>query len=649
MIRYACVVLYAGLCTILHGQESGLFEPLSQIRITGTLTMPRGSGSPESSRRIGDPPQFAPPGSEKQAPLMVETLDEWMLGPSFVTRARGERIPVRQTQPLQNTGGLLYGNSSNTTTDHIPTSAVCGYQSDILPGSVARKQVFESGWEKDQAVSLAGDLSPADLPRTPHWMLQRIGYGLRDLPHGTTHTLTHGGGNSIINVSWPAKAQGKGMWVAERATGVWHDGQLDVTLYVKSWREGEPERSEFPFQHMRYSSFDPRFPAVARRVDMQHATSLPLVFEVTGIESISPSVTYDQAVAEAGRGSARQFRQQAAHDDEKLTASVFQLVDGSSVRLRDFRNKFLLLHFWASWAPDNEKRFSEVKEICKKHAQDKKFAAISVSLDDDLASAASVISRMKPDWPQVYLGPNADAVRGFPFESLPAAILVEPGENPALKEISRPTIGAITLFGKQTYGEQLKDAAAVVSDRLALEERRGKTGGVYAEMFGEAGRDALQNCQELQGFLVLHDGGASGDDVNGQQDTGRVAGIPVAYRWPKAPPQAMQDLARLLMKDENYKFHRYRMESDDPPSGPGRVISFRHGGNTISFIRVYTDDGLALEPVITPSGDDGGRMPLLFPTVETNKKIDAWLEKWTPDTQETSAALGAKSSERRKH
>lgn len=640
----AFAALLVVLCTIVHGQESSLFEPLPQLKIAGTLYMARGEQNPEPSfGKPEDSPRFASPGSEKKSPLAVETLDEWMLGASIVTRARGERIQARQIQPSQRLGNLSHGNQ--TTNDRVPSLAVCGYQSDIMPGSAARKQVFQSGWEDGQAVSSAGDLSLADLPRMPHWMLQRVAYGLKNLPQGTTHTLTHEGSSSVLTVSWPPKTSGKDWSTAERAKCVWHEDQLEVTLYAKSWRKGETPQPEVAYQHVRYSNFDRQFPGVARRIDMQHTGSLPLVFEVTGIESLPKTVTYDQVVAEAGRGATRQFHQRAGHDDEKLTASVFQLVDGSKVRLRDSRDKFLLLHFWASWAPDNEKRFAEVKKICRNHARNRAFAAISVSLDDDIQSAQAVISKMKPDWPQAYLGPNADAVRGFPFESLPAAILVEPGENPRLAEISMGAIAVTTLFGKETFGQPKVDAVAAVADRLALAERRRKARGVYAEMFGKAGRDALLHCEDLRGFLVLHNwSDPDGDEFHAPQDAERVAGIPVVYRWPTLSRQAAQGLVPILMKDESYKYHRERMESDDPPSGPARVISFRHGGNAISFCRVDTDDGVALEPVIARSGEDVGWLPLLFPTAEANKEIDAWLAKWMPDTQETSAALYAKTS-----
>jgi peroxiredoxin len=103
--------------------------------------------------------------------------------------------------------------------------------------------------------------------------------------------------------------------------------------------------------------------------------------------------------------------------------------DGKPVSLTDFRGKYVLLDFWASWcAPCRAENPNYVKAY--KQYKDKGFTLLSVSLDRPDARAAWVAA-IKTDgleWPQVsdlkYW--RNDVARLYDIRSVPSNFLIDP-------------------------------------------------------------------------------------------------------------------------------------------------------------------------------------------------------------------------------
>lgn len=112
---------------------------------------------------------------------------------------------------------------------------------------------------------------------------------------------------------------------------------------------------------------------------------------------------------------------QKAPDFESLTPT------GQPVRLSDFKGKYVLLDFWASWCgPCREENPNIVKQY---HAfKDKGFTVLGVSLDDNQAAWLKAIKDDKLDWTQVSELKRWDSEAGMLYKitAIPASFLVDP-------------------------------------------------------------------------------------------------------------------------------------------------------------------------------------------------------------------------------
>jgi peroxiredoxin len=128
---------------------------------------------------------------------------------------------------------------------------------------------------------------------------------------------------------------------------------------------------------------------------------------------------------------------QKAPDFESLTP------DGKTVKLSDFKGKYVLIDFWASWcAPCREENPNIVAQY---HAfKEKGFTVLGVSLDNSQAAWVNAIKADKLDWTQVSDLKQWDSAAGqlYNITAIPASFLISPdgeiiGKNrrgPALKD-----------------------------------------------------------------------------------------------------------------------------------------------------------------------------------------------------------------------
>lgn len=134
---------------------------------------------------------------------------------------------------------------------------------------------------------------------------------------------------------------------------------------------------------------------------------------------------------------------QKAPDFESLTP------DGKTVKLSDFRGKYVLLDFWAAWcAPCRQENPNIVAQY---HAfKEKGFTVLGVSLDKTKEAWVNAIKADKLDWTQVsdLKQWDSEAGRLYNITAIPASFLISPegeiiGKNlrgPALKEFLEKTL-----------------------------------------------------------------------------------------------------------------------------------------------------------------------------------------------------------------
>lgn len=126
------------------------------------------------------------------------------------------------------------------------------------------------------------------------------------------------------------------------------------------------------------------------------------------------------------------------------SASYFQIpgMDGKDIRRTDFKDKYLLLYFWASWSDACRETTRQLKQLYKEKKNREKFDILGVSLDVDKEVWKDAVANDTLDWKQGcdLKGWNASLVGQFAVRTLPYNVLLAPsgrieGRNLTQKEI----------------------------------------------------------------------------------------------------------------------------------------------------------------------------------------------------------------------
>jgi thiol-disulfide isomerase/thioredoxin len=101
-------------------------------------------------------------------------------------------------------------------------------------------------------------------------------------------------------------------------------------------------------------------------------------------------------------------------------ALAFQHADGTDGTLKDYRGRYTLVHFWASWCGPCKQQLPALRRLQERYAA-RGLATLSLSLDHDAAAWRTVLKRLDLPWPQ---GRLAAAEAGV--SSVPAYWLLDP-------------------------------------------------------------------------------------------------------------------------------------------------------------------------------------------------------------------------------
>lgn len=101
--------------------------------------------------------------------------------------------------------------------------------------------------------------------------------------------------------------------------------------------------------------------------------------------------------------------------------------NGNLVQMKDFRGKFVLLDFWASWCIPCLDAFPHMKDLYKKYSRDT-FEIVAISIEEDSLRWRQTMQRFNNPWPQLYGGNGfqQETFRAYRGGGIPFYILVGP-------------------------------------------------------------------------------------------------------------------------------------------------------------------------------------------------------------------------------
>jgi RNA polymerase sigma factor (sigma-70 family) len=122
-------------------------------------------------------------------------------------------------------------------------------------------------------------------------------------------------------------------------------------------------------------------------------------------------------------------------------ALTFQRPDGTRGNLADFRGRYTIVHFWASWCTACKQQLPAFKQLSQQHSA-RGLATLGLSLDDDAKAWQAALPRWDVPWPQGRLATASESGVG----AVPAYWLLDP----AGKIVAR-------VYDLEELGKALKD------------------------------------------------------------------------------------------------------------------------------------------------------------------------------------------------
>ncbi len=109
---------------------------------------------------------------------------------------------------------------------------------------------------------------------------------------------------------------------------------------------------------------------------------------------------------------------------------TMQDVNGKTVRISDFKGKYLLVDFWASWCSPCRQENPNVVAAYNRY-KDKNFTILGVSLDDDKQAWKDAIAKDGLAWNHMsdLKMWDSEAVKAYGFDGIPFNVLIDPSGN----------------------------------------------------------------------------------------------------------------------------------------------------------------------------------------------------------------------------
>jgi thiol-disulfide isomerase/thioredoxin len=130
------------------------------------------------------------------------------------------------------------------------------------------------------------------------------------------------------------------------------------------------------------------------------------------------------------------------HPGDTAPEFAVKTVEGQTVKLSDYKGKYVLLDFWATWNAPSVAEMPDLKEAYAAFGNDPRFAMLGLSLDSDLASARAFSTENRTGWTQGFLGKwsESEVPNRYGIESIPFVMLIDPNGRVLMTGLQGRTI-----------------------------------------------------------------------------------------------------------------------------------------------------------------------------------------------------------------
>ena len=201
------------------------------------------------------------------------------------------------------------------------------------------------------------------------------------------------------------------------------------------------ELMQYDVKRLGYETLDSARTSVLQHIDQRKAKAyarMHLIAERIGempLETARPSYEeFLETYSDYPRYTSflKNFYEQIKRVSPGQPAIPFSLPnqDEEMVRMKDYRGKYVLLDFWASWCIPCLDEFPHMKELYRNYSRDN-FEILAISIEEDSLRWRSAIERFENPWPQLYGGNGfqQETFQAYRGGGIPFYILVGPEGN----------------------------------------------------------------------------------------------------------------------------------------------------------------------------------------------------------------------------
>jgi peroxiredoxin len=116
----------------------------------------------------------------------------------------------------------------------------------------------------------------------------------------------------------------------------------------------------------------------------------------------------------------------ASHTGEAAPAFTAKTVDGDDLRLSDFRGKYVLLDFWATWCGSCKNATADLKNIYDEFGKDGRLVVIGLSSDDLPYDPRKYAQDNGLSWRQCWIGADSSIAKMYGVDGIPSFWLIGP-------------------------------------------------------------------------------------------------------------------------------------------------------------------------------------------------------------------------------